>query len=122
MSRTTPKKVIELIERHQSRQDWIQEQIDIRRNPNISRDNIIYQPEHGPEHFEAMAVGQNTMLEDVLHVNNCYHGYNNVGRWEHIPNPNVGTQPDKPTIRRRDIGGQVRAADKADWRRMYYIK
>ncbi len=121
MARKTPKAVLELIRRHSDRQDWIQEQIDVRNNPNIPRENIIYMPEQGVSYFEGLAAGHNQMLEESLHIHNCYHGYNIVGRWENIPNPDVGTQPDKPLIRRRDIGGQVKPEQKADWRRMYYV-
>lgn len=121
MARKTPKHVIELIRRHSDRQDWIQEQIDVRNNPNIPPENIVFKPEQGVAYFEGLADGHNQMIEEVLHINNCYHGYNTVGRWEYIPNPDVGTQPDKPLIKRRDIGGQVKPEQKADWRRMYYV-
>lgn len=121
MARKTPKNVIELIRRHSERQDWIQEQIDVRNNPNIPPENITFKPEQGVSYFEGLADGHNQMLEEVLHVHNCYHGYNTVGRWENIPNQDPATQAAQPFIKRRDIGGQVKPEQKADWRRMYYI-
>lgn len=118
MMRKTPESIKKLIEAHQTRQDWLQEQIDLRQNPNIPPESITYMPERGIEYFEAMAVGQNQLLEDALHFSKCYHGFNHVGKWRQVPYDNDCSL----TFKHRDMGGNVKPEEYKDWRRQYFIR
>lgn len=113
----TPQKVKELLKRYDESLDFIQDNISIRqRREKDSSINVVFMPERGIEFFEGMAHGLLMQVEDALLKNKCYAGFNHVGLWRNVPDGNGGM------TRTRDMGGNVKEEEFADWRRVYFLK
>lgn len=115
MSRkVTPKNVQEIVHRHFERLCWIQQCIKTKRTlPEESQADWLKQRSVGE--LEWMAYGANAAVEDVLHVNGCYHGF------VYLSDIRDERGEDGQLVRRRVVIGPD-APDYNEWMRQYNVR